>query len=192
MPQAVRFGHSGKALVEGALADDLLDPYKKMVLDHAFMQLMEDVGGDRSKDIGMGEVGPEGLIRRPKAVLHEFGGAAAVAHFAQDVGSPCVVSEMKAPVVATSITWYSAPWTAIFSAAGNEALLGVVCNVGRYYGIHMTHDTIRAYHVDASQTRVDQRVQDLCHAGVEETINSVRACTLREAVQLAGWDVAKE
>lgn len=72
----------------------------------------------------------------------------------------------------------SASRAAVLLATSNEALLGVVGNVGSENGINLAYKTIGTYNFDSFLSRFDQRLQNRAHAVMEYPIAFQRSALL--------------
>lgn len=160
-----------------------------MVLHDAFVDLVEYVGCDAFEDVGVGEICPERVVHGPKALRCELRRGISVAGSTQELRGRLMISCGILLALTSLLARDQAARTSVFLAAGDQALLRMVGNVGRKDRIDAADVSVCARHQDSGLPSGDEGVHNFRHARVEQAIQCVGACRVLETSEFADWYV---
>lgn len=156
-----------------------------MVLHDAFVDLVEYVGRDALEDVGVWQIGPEGLIHGAKALRRELRRGVSTACSTQELRGCLMISCGVLRALTSLLAGDQATRTPVFLAAGDQALLRVVGDVRCKDGIDTTDVSICARHQNSGLPSSNEGVHDFHHARVEQAIERVGACRVLETGEFA-------
>jgi hypothetical protein len=144
--------------------DNFRTPLLAVVKEHAFVQLVHDVGCDAAEDVAVWGISPEWCVDRADSVLLEMMWCGLVPVKVQGLECPVVVAPKRMHHLPTLILGHNAARAATLLAARNQALLGVVGDVCREDGEEEPRDTAWVLHLDAFLASLGHWLKQGMHA----------------------------
>ena len=166
-------GECCKSSVEFIFPNDSLAPLEEVVLHDAFVNLMEDIWGDASEDIGVREVSPEWMVYRAKTVFVELVWDLAVLHLRKDLDCVLVATQRVLVWISALFARDKTARASILLATRDEALFRMISHVRCQDGVYAPEEAVGARHQDAVLACINERVEHGCHAGVKQPIGCV-------------------
>ena len=141
-------------------------PLGDVVVEDTFVKLVEDIGGKTHEDIAVWEVPPE-RVNKADPLFCECRWFESLRNAVDQLKCLGRVSKRGKNTLAKILHRNETLWASVLHAAGDQALLRMVGNVGSKDGKNATHIPIGANHINALLPCFNHGSQNVPHAVME-------------------------
>ena len=145
-------------------------------MEYAFVELMEDIGSDTGKYIGVGEVLPKGVIDRTQTFSVKLPRLFVPSLTSQGFQWISHIVTCTRHILSLLIWLDQTTGTLALFVARYQALLGEVGDVCGKNWMHLTNEAICTDQSLSMEPSIDQRMNKWSHCMVAETLTCEGAC----------------